>query len=224
MSSLVALFHATTQAVGPVAAEWHRLAPSVTLLNYVDEGLLSLVKRQGIDSREVADRLRLWLGLMAGDGADAILTTCSSVTPVVARLRPEAGCQLVAIDEPMIAEAVRSGSRIGVVATLQGAAATTQGLIEAGARESDRDVTVTSVVAHGAFEQLARGEGGAHDLAVADLVRRLAPEVDVVVLAQVSMMRARSALPNLATPVLVSAPAAIARILETLEAAVPRPR
>lgn len=221
MSPRVALFHATTQAVAPVAAEWHRLAPSATLLNYVDEGLLSLVQRQGIDSREVADRLRLWLGLMAGDGADAILTTCSSVTPVVARLRPEAGCPLVAIDEPMIAEAVRSGPRIGVVATLEGAAATTRGLIEAGARESGRDVSVAAVVARGAFEQLARGEGEAHDLAVADLVRRLAPEVDVVVLAQVSMMRARAALPALAAPVLVSAPAAIARILESLGADAP---
>jgi Asp/Glu/hydantoin racemase len=224
MTSFVALFHATVQAIAPVSAEWRRLAPTIRLRHYLDEGLLPLVQDQGPDAPAVTDRLRHWLGLMERDGAAGIVTTCSSVTPTVAALRHDVSCPTVAIDESMIAEALERGVRIGVVATLESAAATTRGLIESSARAAARDVVVRTAVAPGAFERLQAGEPAGHDAAVAESALRLATEVDVLVLAQVSMIRAIPSLSPLSVPVLVSAPGAIARILAALSSAPPAAR
>jgi len=93
------------------------------------------------------------------------------------------------IDSPMLAEAVRIGSRIGVFATNPTTVEPTQrSLLEEAARQS-KAVAIKSYFVEGALEALRAGEGKTHDRAVAQAVVQQMADVDTVVLAQATMAR-----------------------------------
>lgn len=224
MSATIGLFHATQNAVRPVEEAWYRCGTPVALRHYVDEGLLLLATARGNDDLSVRSRLRHWLTVIADDGADAIMATCSSLTPAVIALRPDLGRPVVAIDEAMVDDAVSRGSRIGVVATLQSAAETTRGLLEMSASSAGRLIGIRTAVAAGAFAALNRGDPAAHDHAVIESAAQIAADVEVIVFAQVSMSRVAIPADRVRVPVLTSAPGAIRRILSMLARPVPAAR
>ncbi len=218
MSLRIGLFHATLNAIPGTEAAWREAAEPVALCHYLDEGLLAQVRAHGLDP-STRDRFRGWLELIARDGVAAILTTCSSLSPVVPEIRPHLGCPLIAIDDAMIEEALQLGSRIGVVATLQSAAETTVSLLTAAA---SKGVTYAIRVADGAFEALREGDAAAHDQRVHAAVLEIAGECDAVVLAQISMGRALPRLQNVRVPVLASGPGAVRRTLLAARSAASR--
>ncbi len=210
MTARIGLFHATLNAVAPAVEAWRETRRPVDLRHYVDEGLLDHVRRNGLDHDAVA-RLRHWLELIASDGAAAIMTTCSSLSPALPPLRAQVSRPVIGIDDAMIDDAVARGTRIGIVATLATAAETTRSLFAA--RPEAADLTLTTRVPDRAFEALARGEHDTHDRAIQAAAAALAPGVDVIVLAQLSMSRALPMLAGLPAPVLTSGPGAVARTL-----------
>jgi hypothetical protein len=123
---------------------------------------------------------------------------------------------LVAIDEAMLEEALARGPRIGIVATLESAARTTQTLLEQAAHDARCSIDTRSVLAHGAFDALSRGDLEAHDRSIRTAVAALAPEVDVLVFAQVSMIRVHLSPGTVPVPVLTSAAGAVRRTLEAI--------
>lgn len=138
-------------------------------------------------------------------GADAVLCCCSSVGDVVDRARAEAPIPLLRIDEPMAVEAVQSGRRIGVIATVRTTLEPTVGLIRRKAQELGRAVEVEPVLVQGAFDALSAGDGAAHDRLVKEALIALLKRSDVVVLAQASIARVLAALEQPpAIPVLTS--------------------
>lgn len=207
MSLRIGLFHATLNAIPGIEAAWQEAGAPVTLSHYVDEGLLPQVRAHGLD-HAARQRFQRWLELIAGDRVAAILTTCSSLSPLVPAVRRELACPLIAIDDAMIEEAVKLGSRIGVVATLPNAADTTWSLLQAAA---NRPLHGPTRVAVGAFESLSRGDAATHDRLVQSAVRDIAGDCEGVVLAQLSMGRARAGLRDLSVPVFSSGPSAVQR-------------
>lgn len=216
MTTTIGLFHATLNAVGPVVDAWTRCGTPVSLQHHMDEGLLPLAATRGPLDPAVIERLRTWLDHMANDGVDAIMTTCSSLTPTVAALRPAIRRPVVAIDEAMLEEALARGSRIGIVATVEGAASTTRRLLEQAAATAGCAIGTRSTLADGAFAALSRGDLAMHDRAVCAAAARLAPEVDVLVFAQVSMSRVLVPRDMVPVPVLTSAAGAVRRTLEAV--------
>lgn len=195
--------------VPPLIEVFTRLAgellPGVSLLHVLDEPLLEHVRAAGgIGPADVA-RLAAHVDEAAAVGAGAVLVTCSTVSPAVDSVRPTAPLPVLKIDEAMVAEAVRLGTRIGVVATNRTTLEPTRSLLEAEAARAGRPVTVAMRFVEGALPALLAGDGAAHDRLVTDAVTNLAPQVDVVVLAQASMARVLAALdPALPAPVLAS--------------------
>jgi len=217
----IGLFHATLAAIPAAESAWHAADQPVSLIHYLDEGLLGHVRRHGLEET-TRRRLRCWLELISGDGVDAIMTTCSSLSPLIADLRPHIVRPIVAIDDAMIEQALAGGPRIGIVATLASAAETTRGLLSASPGASA--LTLTTRIAHGAFEALGCGKMEDHDRTVRDAVVELAGESDVIVLAQLSMARALPLIKGLPIPVLTSGPGAVQRTLKAAQDAGVRPR
>ncbi len=122
-------------------------------------------------------------------GARGVLVTCSTVSPCVDEVRKGTGIPVVKIDEEMIARAVRTGRRIGVIATNAATLGPTSGMIEAEARRTGKVVSVSQVLVEGAMAALLAGDARTHDRQVAAAITGLAREVDVIVLAQASMAR-----------------------------------
>jgi Asp/Glu/hydantoin racemase len=121
------------------------------------------------------------------------------------------------IDEPMADEAVRLGSRVGVLATLRTTLEPTAELVERRGREAGKQVEVVARVCDGAFEALQAGDRERHDELVREGLRSLAAQVDVVVLAQASMARVAETAPDVAVPVLSSPRLGMQRAAELLQ-------
>lgn len=215
------MIHTVSGLVEGMAALAERFMPPFAVTHRVDESLLSEAIRQGGLTPDIYRRL---LGeiVEAGDqGADAIIVTCSSMGAAVEAARPFSSVRLFRIDEGMALEAVRRGRRIGVLATLSTTLAPTGDLIRASAVLDGRDgVTVSEHLREGAFARLRAGDIEGHDAQVGQAILDLAETVDVIVLAQASMARARDrlALPDGAVPVLTSPESGMRHIAACLAA------
>lgn len=197
------------------------LLPGVQLMHVLDEPLLVRVRQRGRLAPEDSARLQTHVAIAEGTGADAVLVTCSTVSPCVDDVRPGANIPVMKIDEAMIAEAVAKGAKIGVVATNVTTLEPTRQLLQAQAEVADKQVEIELVLVENALPALLSGDGATHDNLVKEAVLELADRVDVLVLAQASMARVLDVIPEAERPVpILSSPhLALERVRELLEAA-----
>jgi hypothetical protein len=169
-------------------------APDTVATHIVDESLLADTIAHGMLP---ATRRRLAGHVAAAEdaGAEAVLVTCSSLGEVAELVRPFAGIPVYRIDTPMAVEAVTTGDRIAVLATLESTLGPTRRLLAREAERLGRSPQIATSVCPGAFDAQRAGDLAAHDELVATEARRLAASADVLVLAQASMARALPA-PN----------------------------
>ena len=156
------------------------------LLSLQDPSILAQVREAGYVTPAPAARLIGMYMDAIGQGADAVLNVCSSVGEVADSVQTAAayiGVPIVRIDEDMCREAVRLGSRIGVLATLPTTLEPTQGTINRVARAMGRHVTLVDGLIDGAFgldqAQFRR--------LLLEAAGKIIDQVDVIVLAQGSM-------------------------------------
>lgn len=161
--------------------------------NILDESLLRTTVREGRLSPVTMRRLAGLVWSAVDAGASAVVVTCSSLGPAVEAARPLCPVPLFRIDEGMARAAVAAGRRIGVLATLHTTLDPTTSLIRQTAAQHGADVVVVPQVSEDAFALLQGGDTAEHDTRVADSLRTMAPDVDVIVLAQASMARALEA-------------------------------
>ncbi|WP_030793197.1 hypothetical protein [Streptomyces sp. NRRL S-920] len=195
--------------------------PDLELRHHVVESLLERARVEGPDA--VTPQVRAAL-VAAGEGAAAVLCTCSTIGGVAEALGAEVGVPVVRVDRPMAAAAVAAGSsgggaglggarvggpRVVVLATVESTLGPTVALVEEEARKAGRAAVVRAVVVDGAWERFAAGDSEG----CLALVARAVSEVraadadagaDVVVLAQVSMAGAERLVPEGAVRVLSS--------------------
>ena len=164
--------------------------PQWQSVNMLDESLLRGTIRDGALSMATSWRLAQMVRSAVDADAAAVVVTCSSLGPAVDAARPFCPVPLFRIDEGMGAAAVTMGQRVAVLATLRTTLDPTIDLIRRSAASAGWTGTITAELADGAFQKLASGDTAGHDAMIADHLRRLAPKVDVIVLAQASMARA----------------------------------
>lgn len=186
----LAMIHTVSGLIAPFGDLARQHLPDWTSFNMLDESLLRTTIREGSLSTLTMRRLTGLVWSAVDAGADAVVVTCSSLGAAVEAAQPLCPVPLFRIDEGMAAEAVRCGSRIGVLATLSTTLEPTAELIGRKARLGGRECVLESGVAEGAFARLAEGDTEGHDRIVAQAMTELAPQVDVIVLAQASMARA----------------------------------
>ena len=158
----------------------------VEILSLQDPGILAQVRQAGyVTPAPAAQLIGMYMDAI-GQGADAVLNVCSSVGEVADAVQTAAayiGVPIVRIDEDMCREAVRLGSRIGVLATLSTTLEPTKGTINRVARAMGRHVTLVDGLIDGAFgldqAQFRR--------LLLEAAGKIIDQVDVIVLAQGSM-------------------------------------
>ncbi len=194
------------------------LLPGVELMHILDEPLLERVRQRGQLAPEDSARLQTHVAVAEETGAHAILVTCSTVSPCVDDVRPEANIPVMKIDEAMIDEAVARGTKIGVVATNVTTLEPTRQLLEAQADVAAKEIEVELVLVENALPALLSGDGTTHDKLVKETGLELADRVDVVILAQASMARVLDVIPEAErrVPILSSPHLALERARELL--------
>lgn len=192
----LAIIHSAPVTVEVFKTLANELLPGVTIVNFVDDSILPQLAENGGDVHAVEDRLLHYARFAEAVGADVILSACSSVGEVAARMRECVSIPVVRIDEAMAEQAVRRGQRIGVAATLATTLRPTLDLLRQKATDSGRDIQLEPRLVDAAFQKLAAGDREGHDAILADALTDLAQSVDVVVLAQASMARVIARLPD----------------------------
>ena len=108
-------------------------------------------------------------------------------------------------DDPMASEAVRRGTRIGLLCTATSTVEPSSALLRAHAAAQGRDVTIKTVLRPEAYQALMAGDRARHDEILLEAASGISNEVDVLVLAQASLAHLRDRLAaELKCPVLAS--------------------
>ncbi|TDD19501.1 hypothetical protein E1218_23830 [Kribbella turkmenica] len=165
---------------------------SLQQVHVADPELLATAIRDGVTD-EVFGRVRQHVEYLAGDGAAAVLVTCSSIGEAVEAAATAVEVPVLRVDAPMAAEAVGAageGGRIAVLATLEATLGPTGRLIERTA--AGHGIAVEATVVEGAAAARAAGDQNKHDELIREAVK--STHADAIVLAQASMAQAVSGL------------------------------
>ncbi|MYT27425.1 MULTISPECIES: aspartate/glutamate racemase family protein [unclassified Streptomyces] len=201
---MLALLHTSPVHVPVFDALRDTDAPGLPLRHLVRPELLAAARESGPDA--VAEEVAGELGTLVRAGAGAVLCTCSTLGTVAEAAGPALGVPVLRVDRPMAAEAVATGSRIAVLASVESTLAPTTELIADEARRAGRTAQVRTVLVPEAWERFTAGDQEGSLAAVADAVRRVRETggVDALVLAQASMAPAAERFADGGVPVLAS--------------------
>ncbi len=182
----VALIHALQQSIAPVNEEMARSWPECERMNLLDDSLSAdLARSAGLDGA-MTDRFLTLADYAVHAGADGLLFSCSAFGPCIeAVARRFAPLPVLKPNEAMIEEAVRTGGRVGLVATFAPTLASMQ-------PEFPPGLDVRVALADGGLAALQAGDGPRHDALVSAAARRLVEQegCTTIALAQFSMARA----------------------------------
>lgn len=180
----------TSATLVPVFAELcSKYLSGIKTFNIVDDSLIKNTIACGELTPSTSKRVVGYAASAQEAGADFILYTCSSIGPAVETAATLTGVPVLRVDQPMADKAIAIGTKIGVVATLSTTLEPTSDLVRRRAIVAAKDIELTSVLCEGAFEALMSGDAATHDAKVAEALKQLSKEVDVILLAQASMAR-----------------------------------
>jgi Asp/Glu/hydantoin racemase len=165
------------------------LLPDVEIIDFVDSEVLAAVRRAGEVQPSHVRRMCALAQAAEAAGVDLIFSACSSLGPSMDVARQLVDTPIIKIDDAMTRKAVQDGSLIGVMATVPTTLPPTVGLIDQFAAQIGKPVQTKTHLCKGAFEVLMSGDRAGHDQMVLDGALQLAPQVDLIVLAQASMSR-----------------------------------
>lgn len=151
-------------------------------------------------------------------GADLILLACSTFNYAAELARPMIDTPIAQIDRPMMETAVRTGKRIGLLATLETTVPSSERLLDIAAREAGKTIERKTVLCGEAFVEYSKGNIQAHNQILLDAIDKLSTEVDCIVMAQLSMSALAPQLGKTKVPVFNSGETGFIRIREQLEA------
>jgi len=213
MAPRIALIHAVATAIPPIRHAFKEGWPEAEISNLLDDDLVPAYTREGGLTPHITERICALALYAARTGADGILFTFSVFPQAEDLAKQLVRVPLLKPDEAMISAALDAGSRIGVVATNPPAAPAAAAQLMAGAKARGVEIQVIQSVADGAFAIGNAGDAATHDRMVVEAAERIAGQVDVLCLAQVSMALARPAVQaKVKIRVLTSPGTAVARL------------
>jgi len=151
-------------------------------------------------------------------GVDLIMLACSTFNRAVEFARPMINTPMLQIDRPMMELAVKTGPRVGLVATLPTTIPSSRRLLEQAAADAKKAIKIEESLNSEAFQALRAGDPNKHNELLLAEIDRLSKTVDSIVLAQVSMTALEPYLTNTRVPVFNSGRTGFTRVREILSA------
>jgi len=191
MKKRLAMIHTVSwydkSVIEPFARAWLEQNPDVECLNIMDDSLLTESLAHGGPNAAVKRRIIHYALAAEAAGADVIMCSCTTMGEATAMARELVSVPVFNIDEPMAREAVRAGTRLGILATVPTSAPATRRLLEIEARAAGKEVTLRTVINEEAFACLLAGNNQRHNALVHAEMDKLAESVDAIVLGQISL-------------------------------------
>ncbi|WP_161493884.1 aspartate/glutamate racemase family protein [Virgibacillus necropolis] len=214
----IGIIHATCNAVPPLNAVFKKLAPDVTVLNFVDENIQYYANQiSGIDDKTHRDFFNI-TNTAQESGVNVIIVACTVLTPIVESIKPFVKVPILAVDYPMLEKAIKNYYKIGIVATNAPTAPATKNQLEKLAKELGKKIEIDTQVDTQAMTELKAGNETEHNR-----LNRLAAEklkkrgCDVIILAQITQASAEKEVASLGLPVLTSPNEAVKTVLNIIQ-------
>jgi len=159
----------------------------VECVNIMDDSLLIDSLAHGGPTAAVRRRMIHYVLAAEAAGADVIMCSCTTMGEATSMARELVSVPVFNIDEPMARAAVRTGTRLGILATVPTSAPATRRLLETEARASGKTISIQAVINEEAFQCLLAGDIVRHNALVHAEMDALATSVDAIVLGQISL-------------------------------------
>lgn len=186
----VAAIYTAISIIEPIKAIFYELMPEHRLVNVYDDSLIpDVISAGNTVTADIRRRLLAYCRAAEDMGADVILSTCSSMGDIVGQIQPFVRVPVLRIDEPMVRQAVETGSSIAILATVDTTLVPTNRLVRATAEKLGKQVNVVEGLAKGALQALNEGKTALHDQILMQAALAVADKADVILLAQGSMAR-----------------------------------
>lgn len=182
-----------------VAATGMRFAkeiiPEVTVLHITDDTIqwafTRAMKEQGVAQEHIPRfnyyRVATYCRFLQEAGAHAILFGCSTMDRSVEYARPMIDLPIIAIDRPMMDRAVCIGTRVGLLATLDTTVPSSLRQLRNAAADGNQEIEIVEILVGEAFAALRSGDEATHDRLLLEAIEAHQAQLDVIVMAQLSM-------------------------------------
>lgn len=178
--------------------------PAAAAVHVVDPTLLADATVRGGVDEDLMHRVAVRLGELERHRVDLILCTCSTIGAEAEIVGSGRAVAVRRIDRAMADEAVRAAHRIAVVATVASTLLPTRRLIADAAETAGARPTIHDVLVADAWSLFQDGDITGYLDLVTDVVIRVSPRFDVIVLAQASMAPVADRVTHLPCRVLAS--------------------
>lgn len=196
MKKKLAIIHTTPVTIDIMKELAAQYLPDIQINNYLDDSILPQLKESDGDINTVKDRIIQFIQNAEKIHVNAVLFACSSIGEIVGQAQEMVDIPVIRIDDAMADTAVKAGSKIGVAATLSTTLNPTFNLLVHKADQLQKEIKLISLLCEDAYLELMNGNKAKHDQILAENLKQLGEQTDVVVLAQASMASAVTALPS----------------------------
>ncbi len=213
----IALIHAVTVAMQPIAEAFARLWPEAETANLLDDRLS--VDRAKDDELTAAmhQRIATLADYAEGARADAILYTCSAFGEAIEAVAERKSYPVLKPNEAMFEAALEHGDNIGMLATFERSIPSMEAEFNDLVRQRRATASIKSVCVPDAMTALQAGDAERHNALLSAASGELS-ECDAIMLAQFSTSIARGAVSHaVSCPVLTSPDSAVHKLKQRLE-------
>ena len=179
----IGLIHTTQATVSSLTTLAKEVIGNVEVVNILDDSILGDMKEGGHEEA-VRKRWLMYAGILEELGVDAVVSACSTVGAMAEEADRLLGIPVYRIDEAMIEAAIRIGTRISVLATLNSTLEPTVDLLK---RKGGNGLELRVVLVEGAYEALMSGDREEHNRRIREAVSGEMEHSQVMLLAQASM-------------------------------------
>jgi Asp/Glu/hydantoin racemase len=214
----IGIIHATRKSMEPLEKEVHHQNPEAEVVSLLHENLLFKVNKTGIITKKDLSRFLNLLLILQEAEVDGILIGCSVYCPYASVFEPFIDVPLVAVDQPMLIEAIDTSHKIGVIATTEKAAPTAKKQLLELADAKDKEIEIELSVIPEAIEALNSGDITTHNEIILQSAKELEEKgVETIVLAQVTMAAAEQDLLDAGINVLISPNRGVSALLDRIK-------
>lgn len=201
----IALIHTVKSVLNTFEGRVKEALGDVKVVNTLDEYLASDPAERGEFTIENMNRLYSFLKCAEMTEADAVVVTCSTLSPTVEKIKPFIKTPVITIDGAMLKMAVELGTKITILATADSTVGPTKSGLLNEARKLNKDIELSIMVCPDAYNAIKAGDKEYHD----EVLKRKALEIkqqDVVILAQASMAHLEDSIAKICGCTVLSSP------------------
>lgn len=216
----IGLIHASSLTI-PIAKPFiQEIIPEVQVMHLCDDTIQrdNIAAGVGVIPKINYFKFATYAHFLEEAKVDLIVLMCSTFNRAVEFARPMINVPMLQIDRPMMELAVKTGKRIGLLATLPTTVPSSERLLKLVAEEMGKEIEIKTILSSEAFKELEKGNIEKHNEILLDEVDKLSKEVDCICMAQISMSVLESRLTNVRVPVYNSGRTGFTRVREILEA------